>query len=79
MRGSSLLMTRKRVGRVPVQGSRYFTSTVSMSSPEMDSSRSTTWLTLVPPSRASLMIARGFPMSGERPKLVARLARVGPQ
>jgi hypothetical protein len=60
-------------------GSRYLRSTVSVSSPEIDSSRSTTTFESARVDRrASEISASGLPMSGDRPKFVARLARVGP-
>ncbi len=67
-----------RVGSLPVHGSRYFRSTVSVSSPEIESSRSTAIeVSAAIPSRASEMTASGLPMSGCSPKFCARLASVG--
>ena len=73
-----MAMTTKRACRFPVHGSRYFRSMVSMSSPDTERSRSTIWRALPPPRRASETMANGLPMRGDNPKLVPRLARVGP-
>ena len=68
-----------RAGSCPVHGSRYLRSMVSVSSPEIDSSRSVTMLVLsLLLSRASEMIATGLPITGDSPKLVPMPARVGP-
>jgi len=54
--GSSLVRITNRLGTRPVQGSRYFRSIMSVSSPEIESSRSTTiLLSALPESRASEM------------------------
>ena len=77
-RGNSLDKIKNRDGSLPDHGSRYFLSTVSKSSPETDSNRSTTWWTCCRPVGHRRPRARGLPSSGDNPKLVPRLASVGP-
>ena len=55
-----------------------FRSMVSMSSPLMESSFSTTAAELAPPTRASGTTASGLPIRGHSPKFAASEARVGP-
>ena len=63
---------------MPVHGSRYLRSTVSVSSPVIDNSRSTTVCDGMLPRRASEIIANGLPINGLSPKLVFMAAKVGP-
>ena len=67
-----------RVGSFPVHCSRYLRLTVSVSSPEIDSSRSTTTCAPRPFRRASETTASVLPSSGASPKSPFRLDRVGP-
>src|SRR5216684_4408863 len=77
-RGSSFVMMTNRVGSRPVHGSLYLRSTVKLSSPDTDNSRSTTiLLSALLERRASDTSARGLPVSGDSPKFVERLAKVG--
>jgi len=60
--GISFVRIRNRVGSGPVQGSRYLRSTVIVSSPEIESSRSTAvMLSTRVPRRASEITANGLP------------------
>ena len=78
-RGSSFVRIMNRVGSRPVHGSRYLRSIVIVSSPEIESSRSTAIrLSARVPRRASETTASGFPISGCRPKFWRQAASVGP-
>jgi hypothetical protein len=76
-RGSSLLITWIRVGSLPVYCSRYLRLTVIVSSPEIDSSRSTTTPPPRPAKRASETVASDLFSSGASPKSADRLLSVG--
>ncbi len=63
---------------LPVQGSRYLRSTVTLSSPVMASTRSATIeVSVLPLIRASEIVASRLPRKGIKPKFEPMLASVG--
>ena len=76
--GISLERTCNLQGNFPVHWSRYLRLTVRVSSPPIDSSRSTTTALSRPTKRASATIASALPISGARPNSPPRLLSVGP-